>query len=352
MRSTHTKPVAKPDGPPRILISGLGRSGTSWLYKTFDHHPGVVGIFEPDLSLRARELNAANRGKPPSNEFLNKRYDTLFGTRTLRSARRRPIIDKSFRSPPLTLVRIAMIYGLSVLERGAKPFGEGLHKYMRDLPVPDFACRDDLPVVAKTVSGGATEAMMARLRPGTKAIIIVRHPCGFVRSVVEGSARGKVAPIFLPERRAAQRVFKQDFSVDAVGEEDFTAVERAAMRWAVYTNWIEPSSLENNPSVRVLTYEDLCRDPIGTCRDLFAFAGLDFHPDCERFLQRSLTGDEAKAGEDSYHATVRNPEVAAHKWRTAMSPADIKTVRTIASKSAAACLFPDLVTSVAVNSAR
>ena len=76
---------------PRVLIFGMPRSGTSWLMKTFDHHPHVFAIYEPE----ALEPDPDRTDQDPEAYV-----DRLFACRRLRAMRRRPLLRKAYRSAP------------------------------------------------------------------------------------------------------------------------------------------------------------------------------------------------------------------------------------------------------------
>ena len=70
--------------------------------------------------------------------------------------------------------------------------------------------------------------------------------------------------------------------------------------------------LDGNPQYVQLRYEDLCAAPEGMARQLFEFAGLDWHLQCEQFLTQSQS---AQGSAESYFSLVRKPAEAAEKWR-------------------------------------
>lgn len=121
-------------------------------------------------------------------------------------------------------------------------------------------------------------------------------------------------------------------------EDDFCQREILAMRWAV-ENHCAVSGTPGLPNVHTVRYEDLCENPTDGFRKIFQKCGVEWHENCQAFLDRSLG-----AGQDSkeYHGLIRDPLVAANRWREDLSKDDIDAVMKFAAPSAAANLFEDI----------
>ena len=317
-----------------ILINGLGRSGTSWVHKTFDQHPNVFASFEPE-SLVEHALK--KRLRDEDDDAAARDYvDALFSCRGLRAMRKRPILKKPYRSGPAHVLRLSYIYAMSLLGK-VLPFAE---RRILAWPVPELANLDGVTRVVKSVSQQYELARLVRVAPDMKVIYLVRHPCGQVYSHMRGLLSGKMFENYLPPRSDMQRLFDFDRPAKDLVEADFDQLEINAYRWAVY-NDVNYRAMVDLPNARLVTYEHLCADPRGVFRDIFEWAGLDFHERCARFIDLSLTkGGDAHI--QDYHALVRNPMAAANKWREDMDPSDADRVKVICRRSAAAALFDDL----------
>jgi hypothetical protein len=140
---------------------------------------------------------------------------------------------------------------------------------------------------------------------------------------------------FLPPRPDMGRMFEFDRPAATLTEADFSELEIKAYRWAVYTD-VVVRAVEALPNARVVLYEDICEDPLAAFKDMFAWAGISWHQNCADFIEQSL-----QAGDDSsaYHGLIRNPKIAAQKWRQDMSAQDQRKVLQICQKSAAASLY-------------
>lgn len=299
--------------------------------KTFDQSPWVFASHEPETSLPRdlRQRLAQTDDLSTARDFAR----ALFAARGLRAMRKRPIMRKAFRSGAAHAVRTGYMYALSGVGRAIP----ALDKRICDIPVPDFASLDRASLVVKSVAQQADVARIAESAPEIKVIYVIRHPCGQVFSMMNGLASGQMNPVQPPPTQAMAALY--GLSPDAIPAPDtLSQVELLARRWAVYTdiNYRRAATISN---MRIVTYEALCADPLGAFEDLFAWAGVDWHADCAAFLEQSLG---ASGDGEAYHALVRNPLVAANKWRTEMSAEDAQTVRRLCGYSATAELFEDL----------
>lgn len=316
----------------RILINGLGRSGTSWVYKTFDHHPGVFASFEPEAMVSEPLMPHT----PAAEDLtaLDEYVEGVFSSQALRAMRKRPILAKEYRSRMAHLLRLGMIYGASSLEK-LVPF---LEKSIQKAPIPDLANRPDLVQVAKCVSGQYQLPSIAARNPNLKVIYIIRHPCGQTFSHMNGLKKGRMHKNYLPLRPDLERMFDFEKPAEKLVEADFSQLEINAYRWAVFCD-LNYSSLSKQKNARVIRYEDICADPVSVFRELFEWCGLDWHPDCARFIKKSTN---AKSDTKGYHTLIRSPTAAANKWKSEMPVEERETVASICRSSSAAALFPDL----------
>lgn len=318
----------------KIWIQGLGRSGTSWLQKTFDHHPSVLSLFEPEA--RMTEIPGPSPVPPEYTDATLKTYTgRLFRSRDLRAVKKRPILRKEYRSRTAHAMRVAMIFGAQATETLGRKLGA------RDvrLAIPDLVERPPSHRVVKCVATPYPFDDIVASNPEVRFIFIVRHPCAVAHSAIRGMNMGKMSAIYLPRRYLLERFYSFEDRPRRVTETDFSPEEVVAYRWGVY-NGLAMGASSSCPNIRIIRYEDLCADPIATMRDLFDWVELDWHSDCETFLQMSLDTDGDAAG---YHSFNRNPSVAATKWKHEFSPASQERVTTIAGQSPAAELFPDLI---------
>ncbi len=314
--------IPAPSDP--ILILGAPRSGTTWLAKIVDSHPGVLYRHEPD------EIHPATTLPP---ERLLQVWVNERGTRT---ASKRPFFRKSYQSAVAFHLRTALAYALNGASRLPPPFNR-----LGTLPVPDLADTARARLAIKSVRWCDGVGRFARALPDSRVLLILRHPCGQVASVMRGARQKR----FDLREEGTDMPFDEAF---AVASAERHGVERRAFQslpdaakyaWAwVAFNEAALAGVETLPNLRVVIYEELCADPIGLSHELLGFAGLTWNAQTEDFLRRSTSHD----GPAGYYAVFRSSIAAADGWRKSMAPADQQAVTDVVRATALARFWPDL----------
>lgn len=305
----------------RIYINGMGRSGTTWVMKVFDHHPRTFSIFEPDVL-----------GKPSSHDEAEIRHfvEAYFDCRRLRSMRRRPILRKAYRGALAHEVRKGLIFGLTVVARMLP------YDIKRHIHVPDLANTSSATKIVKTVSAQWLIGSVARAYPDMRILYVIRHPCGYVASQRNGLVNGRMRrPVALPTHLLEQLDHVRPPT--PIDEAALSDIEVMAYRWAAL-NDVAMAAAETAGNLRILCYEDLCQDPLQAFRSVLEWADLEWHEDCENFLARSLRSERDG---DHYHAVVRNPMIAAERWKTSLTAEEQRQILDIAGRSRAMAFYAD-----------
>ena len=319
-----------------ILLFGMPRSGTTWLGKVFDSHPRSLYRHEPDSfgTLDAMPLFPDVARAAQYQALVGNFVSALPATRSARVTGKLPLFPKDYQGPlAFQLRRLLLLTGKFASRMG-----------MGQVPLPPMIDRhygDRAYLVWKSIESLGRLGVIARLLPGCHAVHILRHPCGYVASVLRGEAQGRLGGdvpasedygIFeLLLHTEAARAY--GLTLDALRA--MQPVERLAWRWVLYNEkaMADTDDLEACTRVR---YEDLCTQPLEGYRRLFAATELPWDIQTERFVQRS-TGSNS----DSYYSVFRDPALAARGWREQLAREDIERILRITRASRAGALYGD-----------
>ena len=336
MPSNHTQPRF-------LLLFGTSRSGTSWLGKVLDSHPQTLYKHEPDRSgfgvPFAPTPDQSEQYRNSVREFVAR----LATNATTHSAARLPIFPKQYRS------RIAdPVHRLSVLSSAAAAsFGCRL---------PVLQCANvnapEVRVVWKSTDSLGRLGVILRVLDDCRAVRIIRHPCGYIASVLRGEAQHK----FVASVRASEDYGIMQALITATSARDrgltldhmrrFHPVERMAWIWVLLNEKAEDDTQADSRCTSV-RYEDVCRDPLNQVKQLFSFLGLNWSPQTADFIRASTLGTRPaglnRITQDSrrYYSVFRNPLKAAEKWKSEMKPDDIARVFRVVSQSDLIRLYPE-----------
>jgi hypothetical protein len=303
-----------------IFLFSSPRSGSTWLAKAFDSHPGTLYLHEPDIVDRGRDLlphwfdQDASGFKDQARQYLSR----LAQNRNLRTVGTRPFFRKGYRNEIARGVRTGLIYAGKGLEKA------GFTALSERLDIPDLAGGSPRIVIKSVSALGRIEAFV-KSGASISPVLLLRHPCAFVHSYLRGNRMGVMPPPpplgRLLETRSAARL-----NAKAAINDDSDVVERLSWEWLVANS--EAHSAISQAGGAILRYEDLAADPKSVLQSLFSKLRLNWSDATAQFLSSSSSGD------GSYYSLARDPVVAANKWKSKMEAREIEKVRAIVSQDA------------------
>jgi hypothetical protein len=319
---------------PLILLFGMPRSGTTWLGKIFDSHPDTLYRHEPDSrgTLNTLPLFAFGHDTEQYRAFLEGYVLQLLSIRDEKVSASLPIFAKSYYAAPQLALRKLLVFSMKAASR-----------FLGPLPIPNVvnvSHRSDVSVVWKSIESLGRLGVLARAFPNARCIIIFRHPCGYVASVLRGEAKQKFeggSPssedwgvyrmlLDLPVAKAR--------GLELAAVQSMAPVERLALRWALYYEHVltETTGLENVLAVR---YEDFCEQPQEETRKAFHHCQLPWAPETEHFIASSTSHENSE-----YYSVFKDPKVAAWKWKKELAADDIGRIMRIVAQFRAGSYYP------------
>jgi hypothetical protein len=286
----------------RVLLTGVARSGTSWLGQALGRADGVRYYYEPDNidadPTGTRPAGGLGFGPYPmispgeeNNPFASV-WDMAF-------AGRLPSVD---HGPLLRAARAALRLPRSMRD----PLVRGVAAAaLRMPPRPK-------PTVVKSVYAlFSLDWLVDRYRP--RVVAIQRHPLNVI-----SSWRQLQIPLFdLASRPAVTRRFLEPLGI-APPPSNATELTRIAWHVGLLTH-VLGDAVERFPDWRLVTHEDLCLAPITGMREIFEWLGLIWTADVERFLAASNRPGE---GLQPIRVTTDQP----NRWRERLTVAEVEEI--------------------------
>jgi hypothetical protein len=325
--------------PELILLIGMPRSGTTWLGKIFDSHPDTLYRHEPDSVKRIdmpllADVAHTDRYRDRLADFA----EGLWGAWQSKVAATLPVFPKSYYGHSRLLPRKAVVLATKVASR-----------LLGEVTVPEVAALPRAPrtvPVWKSIESLGRLGVMCRGLPACRAVLILRHPCAHVASVLRGEAKRKFTSrvashedfglyaklMDLPQAKA--------HGLTLEGIESLHPVERMAWRWVLFNEKAmdDTAGLPNCSRVR---YEALCRDPMGEAGRLFDFSGLDWHEQTGTFIRDSTASERS-----SYYSIFKDPQRSANKWKSELSSRDIERVLRVVAGTAPGKVYAEAASAI------
>jgi hypothetical protein len=207
-------------------------------------------------------------------------------------------------------------------------------------------------LVWKSIDSLGRLGLILRAAPEARAVVILRHPCASIASIVRGTAQGKFASAVPPsEDYGIMKMLcdtnggrRRKFSLNHL--RSMHPVERMTWIW-ILVNEKAFDDTRGMTRVTSVRYEDLCHSPVEKARELFSFSGLQWSDQTEKFINRSTLGtgpkgiDRLTQNSERYYGVFRNPTRAAHKWKSEMKSEDIDRVYRVLRESGLLDFYPD-----------
>lgn len=306
-RKANTPPVGDMCGP--ILLFGMPRSGTTWLGKIFDSHPDTLYRHEPDSFGRLNFMPLAPQPSDAEAVAPNLR-SFVAGLRKVRDTK---IVATLPDFPKSYLSRFQFRWNRLAVRAAKAQTRWTRREAQARVWLP--AGGDSAHVVWKSIESPARLGTIGTALPQSRGVFIVRHPCGYVASVIRGTNQGRFTdPDELGEDLGVLEALVEtetgrELGVTLQQLRESSPVVRVAWQWAL-TNDKVLTETGGTEQFLPLRYEDLCADPVGVTHRLFEWCGLAWDEQTERFLDAST-----HTHQDRYYSVFKDPARVANAWR-------------------------------------
>lgn len=321
-----------------ILVFGMPRSGTTWIGKLFDSHPDTLYRHEPDSVRRlSLPLYPEMEAAPQYREELERFVAALPGMRSPKVVGKQPLFRKSYQS--------AAAFGAY---RMSVAVAKAASRIKRNFPCPyrpAAAGSARARLVWKSIESPGRLGICMEALPAARAIHLIRHPCGYVASVLRGEAAKRFSeskPTVNDGWRLKQLLNTASGKASALSFDDLgrlTPEEQLAWCWVLIQEKIL-ADICHCERVLTVRYEDACADPLAMTQRMFQFTGLDWQSQTAAFV-RASTQTAARATDTDYYSVYKPPQASAERWRSELGSEAIERVLRVVRSSSLHRYYPD-----------
>lgn len=311
-----------------ILLFGMPRSGTTWIGKLFDSHPDTLYRHEPDsVQLLSLPQFPDKQTAPQHRNELEKFLSSMPRSRSTKVVGKQPLFSKSYQSATALLAYRASVTAAKAASRVQKNF-----------PCPYRPTAEGYGparLVWKSIESLGRLRVCLETFPEARAIHLMRHPCGYVASILRGQAAqrfGNVEPgaddLWLLKLLLDTPTAKAH-GIELGDIKQLTPEERLAWLWVLLQEKVL-ADVADCERVLTVPYEEVCASPLAMTQRMFEFTGLDWQPQTDRFV-----GASTEATNTDYYSVFKSSEESADRWRSELEPQVIERIMQIFKTSSA-----------------
>jgi|GEM_PF-1321984 hypothetical protein len=312
----------------KVAVIGLGRSGTTWISKVVDSSPFVFYLHEPDYVKAVECVPYVSDADDFEvwERYLKDYVVTLPTACSARSVLKRPLFPKAYLGSLSARCNF-------MLFRGRLRLDQLLYKANDRSPARRWPKAVDNAEVMlwKSVDLAGSIGTILRALPDQKVLHSIRHPCGFIDSVLRGEKKGYLESTipasedaglfdFAMRTKVAQRL-----GLRTADWLKFSKVERLAYFW-LCINEQAAEDAQGCKNYMEVYFDEFCLNPLEYAKRIFAFLGMEFTPQTQQFLSSSTS---SKSNE--YYSVSRQSDEVPQTWKRHLDRESIDTILRIAN---------------------
>jgi len=321
-----------------IFILGCQRSGTTWLANIFDADPRILLFMEPFAPAYGifPEFPEASYFLENSSPYMDHLLQNEMPTRLLRY--KSFLFRKSIVNP--RLFRLERWFASKMLRVAPDRLQKRIRKFqLLNLNRMDSSCllypKDNKPSIwaIKELRLTGKIPVLVKAFPAAHFIIIIRHPCATVQSILNLFEHGglgelrrdletylekiEVQSVFAPYRNLITRYHKGSLA------------HKVALYWRIsYETMFR--QLEKHQLVQFLVYEELASNPLKKTKELFDFLGVPLHSNVKHYIDYSSNKPTKSPGPIE---TTRDSSEYYKRWRNSIPNSLEKSVLEVVEDS-------------------
>lgn len=278
-----------------VIVSGMPRSGSSWLGRGLSYAPGFTYYREPD-----------NYHEVPE---AKERFTWLYLTRGQDDPEYHRLMVRACTGRVANTFTLGENPGPLLKHVGARGRRVGNRFPVLFVRQPN--------VLIKLVYASLNLDWLAARFPRAKQVCILRHPCGQFESWLRLGWEPEPARLLAIDRLMADHLHP----FEAVLREARTFWERAGALWGAMARLLQRQTAPDSPRI-IVRYEWLCTHPAEQFRELYGRLGLKWNDRASTFLVHA-----DHAGDDRPYSLARDSEAQVDIWRRRLSADDIDRCR-------------------------
>lgn len=287
---------------PLIIVSGLPRSGTSWVAKALSFASGFTYYREPD---NCDHVQGAYRY-----------FSKLYLPHGCDDPNYRQHMTAAFNGQIVTPFTMSECPG-PLLKRIPRPWNQYLGNLF------SFLYFRKSGRLVKLVNSNLALEWMSENFPHARQVCVLRHPCGVFASWHRFNWQPQ------PRELLDNDLLVQDYLVPYVDiiMQAKTFWERAGALWGAIALVLQ-HQLSTHPKWLLVQHEWLCQNPVSNFQSLYSALNLSWSDRVEAYLERL----DQSAGNNTPYSITRKANHEIDKWKHQLAPDEISECQRVVEK--------------------
>lgn len=291
-----------------ILITGIHRSGTTWVGDILARKKEIVSFYEPFNPITSKNL---------LNIEINKHYLYLENSNNAIS---------EFNQKTRNLVEFKLWKNYSSI------FSHLLKTTHKKTAVKN---------ILKSVYGNIFNKRILLKDPiaffttewlhkefQVKPVLLVRHPASFISSIIKNNWNFDFEMLLSQQRLmdGPLKLFKNDLLKIRDSNIELTIVEQGVLLWnMIYSHVI---FLKNKyPEWLLVKHEDLCEKPLENFEKIFKYLNISFNEKIVNYIKKTTSGSNSERESNELHVLVRDSANLKDIWKTRLKKEEIRYIK-------------------------
>ncbi|WP_299228484.1 sulfotransferase [uncultured Psychroserpens sp.] len=296
-----------------ILVTGIHRSGSTWIGKTVAVSPQVKYVHEP-FNLQIKRANPLRKlGIYTLRSPLKFWFEYVDGK-----------TNKKRQDEILNYIRA--FYSISTVSV--------LHEFFKirkpsdiKLFFNELKSRSKRPLIKDPLALMSSAFIAEKLN--AKVVVSVRHPAAFVASIIRKNWKFDFNNFANQERLLDEHLFPYKEAIISCSKKRLPLVDEAILLWNIIYSFTSKLQDKYKDDWYFVKHEDLSEDPVEEYRKLFQYLSLEFNEIIVSQIQKSTSGE-------IQDVLNRNAKENIKSWKNVLSNDEItkikKQTNTVASK--------------------
>lgn len=312
-----------------VAILGMSRSGTTWISKVVDSSPDVFYLHEPDyvVPVNCVPLVTSVEDVAVWGGYIQDYIAGFRGVCSARSVLKKPMFPKKYLDGVSSRLGFAWFTARLRIDQVVSRLTGG----SPTRSWPDSV--DRAKVVAwKSVELTGNLGVFLRALPEQQVLHVIRHPCGFVDSLIRGENKGLLeTKVPVTEDAglfdfATRTGVARKLGIRTCDWSTLSKVERMAYFW-LCMNEQAAEDAEGMSNCMQVYFDEFCIKPLELSKQIFDFFGLPFTQQTENFLATSSVVSKWS----NYFSVSRQSEQVPGSWVGRLEADDAKAIIKIAT---------------------